>query len=188
MTVARRFASLAVALALVSAVRPAAAFEHQHHLGLAPELAILSIKDKSTASVGGGGAIHYAYGLTDQWNLALEASAAIVAAHQQQDSPDTPRTRPAEVDHAVAGVDYVIDILRWVPYIQAQAGVYRLAGGTLPSALILPGAVVGLGLDYQLTRSFAVGLAGREHFLFTKLSTYPSYTTVVLRFEYMWGY
>lgn len=188
MKVQRRFASLAVALGAVSATGPAAAVEHQHHLGLGPELAVLSIKDKSTASVGAGGALHYAYGLTDQWNLAVEASSAIVAIHQHQDYPEAPRTRPSGVDHAVAGVSYVIDILRWVPYIDAQAGVYRLSGGTLPSTLWLPGALLGIGLDYQITRSFAVGVGFRESFLFTKLSTYPTYSTVVLRLEYMWGY
>ena len=184
----RRSASLAVVLGVLCAAGPAAAIEHQHHLGLAPELAVLSIKDKSTASVGAGAAIHYAYGLDDQWNLAFEASSAIVAAHQRQDFPEAPRTRPAEVDHAVGGVGYVIDILRWVPYIEAQVGVYRLAGGTLSDSLWLPGAALGLGLDYQLTRSFSAGIAVREHFLVTKLSTYPTYTTIGLRLEYMWGY
>ena len=58
----------------------------------------------------------------------------------------------------------------------------------MDSALFLPGASVGVGLDYQLNRQFAVGVAGRQHLMFTKLDTYPSYTTVLLRFEYMWGY
>jgi hypothetical protein len=182
---------LACALAIAASVlaaAPAHAIERQHHLGLAPELAILSIKDKSTASVGGGGALYYAYGLTDQWNFTLELSSAVVAAKQKQDFPDSPRTRPATVDHVTSGVSYVIDILQWVPYIGAEAGVYHLAGGTLPDPLFIPGLAVTFGLDYQATRHFAVGIGGREHFLLTKLSTYPSYTTVLLRLEYMWGY
>lgn len=164
------------------------AIERQHHLGLGPELAILSIKDKSTASVGAGGALHYAYGLTDQWNLTLGASSAVVAANQKQDFPTSPRTRPATVDHASVGAAYVIDILRWVPYLNVEAGAYRLAGGTLPSSLFVAGASAGAGIDYQFNRDFAIGVAGKEHFLLSKLGTYPSYTTVVLRFEYMWGY
>ena len=178
---------LAVAFVLVLA-KPASAVERQHHLGLAPTLAILSIEDKSTASVGLGGALHYAYGLTDQWNLMVEASSAIVAKDQQQDTPDTPRTRPAAVDHLAVGAGYVIDILRWVPYISVLGGGYRLDGGTLPNALILPGVSVGVGLDYQITRHIAVGVGAREHFMISKLDTYPSYTTVLLRFEYMWGF
>ena len=45
-----------------------------------------------------------------------------------------------------------------------------------------------LGLDYQLSRHWAIGAAGQQHFLLTDISTYPSYTTFMLRFEYMWGY
>jgi hypothetical protein len=166
---------------------PAEAIERQHHIGLAPMLGILKVDSKSTASVGGGGALHYAYGLTDQWNLTAEASHAVVASDQDQDG-DAPRDRPARVSQVSAGASYVIDILQWVPYFGAQAGAYYVAGGTLPDGLVLPGAAVALGLDYQLSRSFAVGIGARQHFLFTKLDTYPSYTTVSLRFEYMFGY
>jgi len=149
---------------------------------------MLTIDGKSTQSVGGGGAIHYAYGLSDQFNLMIEASSAIVAKDQQQDNPDSPRNRPAAVDHGSVGVGYVIDILQWVPYIGLQGGVYRLAGGTMPSALITPGVVLSAGLDYQITRHLAAGIAVREHMMLSKLDTYPSYLTAALRFEYMWGY
>jgi hypothetical protein len=164
------------------------AIERQHHLGVGPAMGILTVSGKSTVSAGFGGAIHYAYGLNDQWNLSVQASSVIVAMDQKQDWPNSPRNRPATVDHGAVGVGYVIDILRWVPYVDAHAGLYRLAGGTLDHALFLPGASVGVGLDYQLNRHFAVGVAGREHFMVTKLDTYASYTTVLLRLEYMWGY
>ena len=82
----------------------------------------------------------------------------------------------------------MIDILRWVPYVGVQGGVYRFAGGTLPDPLFLPGLAVTAGLDYQISRSFAVGAGVRQHVMLGKLSLYPSYTTFVLRFEYMWGY
>lgn len=163
------------------------AIERQHHVGLAPALGILQVDGKSTSSIGGGGAIHYAYGLSDQWNLSIEASSVVVAADQQQD-PGSPRDRPARVDQGGVGVAYVIDILRWVPYVGVLAGAYHLAGGTLERSLVLPGLSVGGGLDYQLSRQLAIGIAGRQHFLITKMDTYPSYTTAILRFEYMWGY
>lgn len=164
------------------------AIERQHHLGLGPALGILSIDGKSTASIGGGGAIHYAYGLSDQWNLTIEGSSVVVAANQKQDHDYSPRNRPATVDNAGIGIAYVIDILRWVPYVGVQGGMYRLAGGTIDGSLFLPGLSIGVGLDYQLNRQFAVGVAGRQHFMVTKMDTYPSYTTAILRFEYMWGY
>ncbi len=149
---------------------------------------MLQVRDKSTASTGAGGALHYTYGLSDQFNLSLEASSVVVALNQQQDGPDSPRNRPASVDHAALGVGYVLDILRWVPYAAVYAGAYRIAGGTMPSVVVAPGVTVGLGLDYQLTRHFAIGVAGRQHFMLTQLENYPSYTTVLLRTELMWGY
>lgn len=180
--------SLALLPALVLGTSPARAIERQHHLGLAPSLAILSIDGKSTTSVGGGGALHYAYGLSDQFNFAVEAGSAVVAADQQQDAPELKRNRPATVDHATVGATYVLDILRWVPYFGAVGGVYRLAGGTVDESLFLPGVAIAAGLDYQLNRTFAVGIAARQHFLVSKLDDYPSYTTAMLRFEVMWGY
>ena len=171
-----------------AATREAAAIERQHHLGLDPSLAMLKVGDKSSVSAGVGIGAHYTYGINDQFNFMAEINGSVVAANQQQDSPETPRTRPAEVGYASAGVGYVIDILRWVPYIGLLAGGYRLSGGTLEKALLLPGLELAVGLDYQLSRHWAVGLAGRQHLMFTEASTYPSYTNVLLRLEYMWGF
>ena len=175
-------------LAGVLASTSAHAIEKQHHIGLAPALGILKIDGKSTASAGFGGAVHYAYGLTDQFNLSLHGGSVVVAANQEQDWPHSPRNRPATVDHVAAGVGYVIDILRWVPYVDVHVAAYRLAGGTVDGSLFLPGAQLGGGIDYQLSRRYALGISAKQHLLFTKLDTYPSYTTVLLRFEYMWGY
>ena len=165
----------------------ARAIERQHHLGLAPALGVLKIDGKSTTSTGIGGALHYTYGLSDQWNLSVQASTVVGAADQKQDG-DKPRNRPMGVDHGAIGIGYVIDILRWVPYVDVHGGVYRLWGGTLDEAKFLPGLSAGVGIDYQLNRRFAIGAAGRQHFMVSKMDTYPSYTTVLLRFEYMWGY
>jgi len=181
-------ASFAVASMLCASPREAQAVERQHHIGLDPSLAMLKVDDKSTVSVGAGLGLHYTYGINDQFNLMVEANVARVAANQQQDDATTPHTRPADVAHATAGVGYVLDVLQFVPYFGLLVGGYRLSGGTLDSALVLPGAELAVGLDYQLSRHWAIGLAGRQHLLFTKASTYPSYTTVMLRLEYMWGY
>jgi hypothetical protein len=174
--------------ALFLAAAPAEAIEQQHHLGLAPTMGILSIDDKSTPSVGLGGALHYAYGLSDQWNFTLSASSVVVAADQKQDFPTSPHTRPAAVHQAGVGVSYVIDILRWVPWIGIEGGACLLTGGTLDGSLVVPDISAGAGLDYQISRTIAVGLAGREHLMFSKLDTYPVYLTGMLRFEVMWGY
>lgn len=179
-------ASLFVLLASLST--RAGAIERQHHVGLSPSLSTLVIDDKSTPSVGAGLVLHYTYGLDDQFNLMGEVGSSIVAKNQKQDTPEAPRTRPAEVDQATFGVGYVIDVLRFVPYLCLLGGVYRLDGGTLDSALVLPGLEIGGGLDYQLSRHWAVGAGVRQHMLLSKMSTYPSYTTILLRVEYMWGF
>jgi hypothetical protein len=181
-------AALVLAALFAGAERPAAAIENQQHLGISPVLGILSVDKKSTSDVGAGGAVYYAYGLNDQWNLAIDLSSVEVAANQKQDTPTAPRDRPAAVHTGTAGVSYVIDILRWVPWLSVEGGVDVLHGGTLANTLILPEVNGGAGLDYQISRTFAVGVAGREHFMISKLDTYPSYLTLTARLEVMWGY
>lgn len=179
---------MALASALSVMPRDARAVERQHHFGLDPSLSMLKVDDKSTLSVGAGIGAHYTYGLTDQFNFMVEVNASRVAANQQQDFADSPRTRPANMAHGLAGVGYVIDVLRWVPYFGVLIGGYHLSGGTLDSAVVAFGAAAQLGLDYQISRNWAVGAAGQEHFMLTKMSDYSSYTTVLLRLEYMWGF
>ncbi|MDB4938414.1 MAG: hypothetical protein JWP87_5386 [Labilithrix sp.] len=181
-------APVALVVALAASPREAQAIERQHHLGLDPSLSMLKVDDKSSLSTGVGLGVHYTYGLNDQLNFMAELNASIVAANQKQDMPESPHTRPAEVDHALAGIGYVIDVLRWVPYFGILAGGYRLSGGTLDKDLLIFGGAVQVGLDYQLSRHWAIGGAAQQHFLLTKMSTYPSYTNVMLRLEYMWGF
>lgn len=184
----RSLLALLPLLLLLLAPRDAQAIERQHHLGLSPSLSMLKIDGKPSLSVGAGGGIHYTYGLSDQFNFVGEANVSIVAAEEKLDTPQTPRNRPTEVDRVSAGIGYVIDILRWVPYANATTGVYRLSGGTIDGSLFIWGVALGLGLDYQLSHHWALGIQAQQHLLLTKLSEYPSYTNVMLRFEYMWGY
>lgn len=180
--------ALATASSLTLAAGDAGAFEKQHHLGLSPGLAVLKVNNKSTASVGAGLSVHYAYGLTDQFNFLAEGGSHVVAADQQRDTADTPRTFPARVDHLGVGVGYVLDVLRWVPYFGVLGQGYLLSGGTLEGTVGAAGVAIAAGLDYQLGRHFAVGLAFRQHFIATELSTYPTYTVGQLRAQYVWGY
>jgi hypothetical protein len=181
--------SAVAAFALVSSYEAnAGAFEKQHHLGLSPALAVLNVANKSTSSVGAGLSLHYAYGLTDQFNFMVEGGSHVVALDQQLDTRETPRTFPARVDHAGVGIGYVLDVLRWVPYFGLLGQTYVLSGGTLESSKVAVGVALAVGLDYQFTRHFAVGLAVRQSFIASELSTYPTYTLAQLRAEYVWGY
>jgi hypothetical protein len=46
---------------------------------------------------------------------------------------------------------------------------------------------VVVGLDYLLTPVWSVGIEGSEHFLFTDMSLYTSFTNVVARVQFIWG-
>jgi len=148
---------------------------------------MLKIDDKPTLSVGAGLGLHYAYGLTDQLNLMIEGSSSIVALGEDK-GPGVPATRPSGVDVLGAGIGYVLDITRIVPYGGILASGYVLSGGSLEKPIVVGGGQLALGVDYMLTRSLAVGFAYRQHLLLTQMSTYPSYSTFFLRVEYVWGW
>lgn len=180
-------ASFAFTAAAALAGKDARAVERQHHLGLDGGLSMLKIDDKATLSVGGGLGAHYAYGLTDQFNLMIEGSSSIVALGESV-GPGFSNRHPSAVDTVGAGVGYVLDITRVVPYGGLLAEGYLLRGGSLDKPLFAGGGALAIGVDYMLTRNFAIGGAYRQHFLLTQLSTYPSYSTFFLRVEYVWGW
>jgi hypothetical protein len=178
----------ALLLLLLLVPSPAEAAEREHKLGLQLGLSMLKVGDKSTMSTGFGTGLAYSYGLSDAFNLMAEGSFNLVATKQEQDFPDSPRTRPASVSHAGVGVGYVFDVLSWVPYVGLLGGGYYLDGGTLDKARVLPGLGVALGLDYKINFKLAVGVAARQHLMITDLSTYPSFTQVFAKVEYTWGW
>ncbi len=167
--------------------RRAGAVEHEHHVGIGAGPAALKVDDKGGLMVGAGGALHYAYGLSDAFNFVAEYSTAIVALDATIDSPTTPHTRPSTLDTAGVGAAYVFDVLRWVPYACVMASGSLLHGGTLDKSLLAGGLQLGLGVDYKFSFSWAAGVAYRQHMLLTKMSTYPTYSQLFLRVEYAWG-
>ncbi len=175
-------------VAILAVGGPAGAFEHQHHLGVDGGLTLLSINDKSTTDVGAGVGLHYAYGLTDAFNFVAEGESSLVALDQKQDNRSSPHTRPSTVSSAGAGVVYVLDVLQWVPYGGVIAEGYLLDGGTLTGGKLEVGGALAAGLDYQINRSWAVGIAYRQHFMLPDLAVYPVSTNVFARFEYVWGW
>jgi len=178
--------AFAFSCALVAS--PAEAIERQHHLGVGGGLAMLRVDGKESTSVGLGGAAHYGYGLNDTLNLVVEGGWARVAAEETIVDASTPRNRPTAIAHGGAGVMYTLDVIRWVPYFGGIVAGYALTGGTLPEVKPAFGVQLAGGIDYQITRSVAAGFAVRQHFLFTAMSTYPSYTSLWLRAEYVWGW
>jgi hypothetical protein len=187
--VAARTLVLALPFALLwGSEREARAFERQQHLGVDGGFTLLTISDKSTADRGGMFGLHYTYGISDAFNLVAQAQFQLVALNQQLDNPTTPHTRPESVTGGTVGAEYVFDVLRWVPYVGALAGPYFMNGGTIEGTKVLLGAQLEAGLDFQVTRHFAVGIAYHEHFMLTDLSTYPVFFNVMGRLEYIWGW
>jgi hypothetical protein len=179
--------ALALAFALCFAANTAGAVERQHHLGAGGGISLLKIDDKSTIDFGGMADLHYAYGLSDAFNFVAEGGYAIVAAGEAK-GPDIPTTRPASIAHVGAGATYVLDVISWVPYIGALGTGYVLGGGSMDKSKAGFGVALAVGLDYQISRSLAVGIAGRQHLILNELATYPSYTEGFLRAEFMWGW
>lgn len=186
------------AFACTIALGPVArAVEKQHHLGVDPGIAVLAIDKKSAPSVGPAFVAHWAYGLTDAWQVAVEGGWSLVSLGEKRDATATdangtvtalPNNRPAQLVHAGAGVHYIIDVLRWVPYFGLHATGLGLVGGNLDAPKFVFGMTLAVGLDYQVTRALTLGVAVRQHFPFSDFTTYPSLTHVLARAEFVWGW
>jgi hypothetical protein len=179
--------AVGVAIAFSAIASRADATENEHHLGVDIGASALKVDDKSTLSIGGGGGAHWSYGLNDTFNLMAEGAFSLVALNQTGDDK-TPRTRPASVSHLVGGVGYTLDVLTWVPYFGVLVGGFAMSGGTIDGTLFLPGAQLALGLDYKLSHHWSVGAALRQTMMLTHTSTYPSYSNLFARVEYVWGW
>ncbi len=177
-------AILAISATLVVSLvaeRSAGAVERQWHVGGDVGGAALDVGDTMHLGVGFG--LDATYGLTDQFNLVAEAQTSRLLPGSD---PNVAHSRPTGLTSGAIGATYVLDVLRWVPYGGILLGGDLLSGGVLPDAKGLATAQIALGLDYQLDRTWSVGVAAREHLYAT--STYPSFTTVFLRVEYAWGW
>lgn len=172
--------SAAAATAALLSAAPAEAFERQWHAGAAFGYALLT--DPGTYP-GFGGRLHLAYGLTDSFNALVELDFA---------------THPGGKIFAFggsAGAAYVIDILQWVPYVGLTVGGYDLARTTLCGGAGEPAChdgrfavAVPFGLDYVITREFAIGVAGKYALLIPAAEFPGSYFTAYARAEFIWGY
>ncbi len=165
--------------------RSASAMARGQAFGLDAGLAVLSISGEA-AQVGVSYGLHYTLALNDQFDLVAEAGGAVVDLNPKVRA-GAPTDRPSRLFNGDVGLMYKLDIVQFVPYFGALIGGYALDGGSLPSIKGRPGGELAVGADYLLSRRMAVGLAIREHFLFTDLGTYPSYLTVAARFEITWG-
>jgi len=172
--------SAAAAIAALLAAPEADAFERQWHAGASFGYALLT--DPGTYP-GFGGRLHAAYGVTDAFNALVEVDMA---------------THPGGkyfVLGASAGATYVVDILEWVPYVGLTVGGYDLLIAAACNGAGEPSCHTGrfalgvpFGIDYTVTRSFAVGFAGKYALLVPAIEFPGSYFTAYARAEFIWGY
>ena len=162
--------------------------EREHQVGLDLGGAALVVSDKSSTDLGAAFGAHYTYGLSDQFLFMARACISPVAPDERADSPGTPTDRPAGFVEVAAGVAYVFDVLRWVPYAGLLVGGYALYGGTLGgSPRVIPGVSLTVGLDYRLDRTWSVGASLHQSAL-SQPGTYPSLTQAFAHVDIHWGW
>jgi hypothetical protein len=168
-------------LALWLGAGDAAAYERQWHAGASAGVALLTgIAGDSYTGYGGG--LHLTYGLTDAFNAVAEGDFMVY-----------PSLDGAWLGGGGAGVTYVLDVLQWVPYLGVTGGAYDFArgaacGGTGQASCheALFGLTVPFGVDYQVSRSVAIGVEGKYRLLFADDTVHQ--LGALARVEYVWGY
>ncbi len=165
------------------------AVEREHQLGIDTQFVSLKVANTASSNIGGALGAHYSYGLSDQFNLMAEGGFAlhVVEPEVEKDKGPAPG-QPKTIGHVGVGVGYTFDVISWVPYIGLLGTGYVLGGGTRASAGGAAGLAAALGIDYRASRRFTIGVAARQHFILSDFATYPSWTSVGLRFSYTWGW
>jgi hypothetical protein len=126
--------------------------------------------------------VHLTYGLSDTINMIALADVTVHPA-------TTDGVRPVDgliLGGGSLGLSYVFDILQLVPYVGGAIGGYYAVSPVTPGgrlALTIP-----FGLDYQLSRSFALGVASEYKLLFLDPAGVGQRFTAFVRAEYIWGF
>lgn len=174
---ATRSRALPSALALAAMLlKPAwaEAFERQWHAGVDAGYAATSFRTASPLRGGSGvgGGVHFAYGWTDSVNGLVDLSYS--------------RTAGTTIWSGAVGAAYALDVLQLVPYAGALVGIYEATGDVSKTA---PGGQLALGLNYAVSREWALGLEGRFHYVLASdpVGSFP-YGTAFLKAEYVWGF
>lgn len=179
----RAIAPIAAAAAL-TLLQPdrAEATEQQWRLGADGVYGMAGLPEATVAGLGAG--LRGTYGLSDAINL--RAGSDVTA---------FPLPQPARLGwmwSTTVGAEYVIDILDWVPTLAVLAGpmgIYRQGDGQLllDRHDVYLGLEIPLGLGYQVTSSWALGVEGRYRTLLVGSDVGPiNYLDGRIRAEYAW--
>jgi len=184
-SLAPRLCAAAMLGAMVAHASGALAWERQWRLGGELGYAMTDIGDGTLDGMAGG--LHLTYGLSDAFNVRLGGDLAGF------DRPE-PATY-ALLWSTTVGIEYVVDILEWVPYVGACAGamgVFREgeepAATGRPEHAIYGGVEIPAGLGYQVLPELTVGAEFRYRLLLLGTDVGPiGFLTVLGRAEVVFG-
>ncbi len=197
--------SLAASFAALALLAPSPSFAFERQWQLGGSVGYTALMGPRATLHGLGGGLHLTYGLTDALNLMADVN---VSSHfsRLDSAPVDESGKPTGAMAATlpstlfasgaVGVGYVVDVLQWVPSIGGLVGVADLvdtsgACGATPEApchSLRLNLQVPFGLDYAISRSFAVGVGGRYQMLVGGPTGLMHGLSGVLRAEYVWGY
>ena len=154
----------------------AQATEQQWRLGADLGYGRAVLSDGTLSGLGGG--LHATYGLTDEFNLRVAGDVSWF-------------DRPAPATYALlwsstVGVEYVLDVLDWIPY----AGISVGAMGEFKQGErhdVFAGFEIPAGLGYQVLPELTVGAEFRYRMMVLGTDAGVSMMAVLGRVEYVWG-
>ena len=139
--------------------------------------------DQTSHGLGGG--LHLSYGVAALVNL--------LAGIEPRRLPVQSIAGEVEVSSRL-GAAYVLDVLQFVPWAGAEIGPAGLVSmdptcgpATEACSAFRVSLAIPFGLDYQVSRSFTVGLGGRFQVLLLGATPWET-LGVFARAEYVWGY
>jgi hypothetical protein len=162
--------SLALAL-LAGGPAPAAADEGESALSFSLGYASFAIPEHEPR--GGSIGLEFQHGLgEDLWVRAAVAGAAYATGGEA-----------SWTGQGTVGLTYVVDVLRYVPYLNAGVGAVMLGGGPLDRALH-PVVELGAGLDVLARRGLSYGV-------FVRLASFlddSAFVSAGARVTWRWGF
>ena len=161
----------AAALALALTAPPAAASEGVRSFSASLSYGTFRLDDEVEPQ-GGVLGFDFEHGLSD--TIALRAAAAGGLYYQDA---------MAYTGHAVVGLTYVFDVLKWVPYVNLGVGGIVVDGAEL-DLRIEPLIELGAGVDFLQSREFSWGLQAR----YETYTTRTHFLSAGLRMTWRWGF
>jgi hypothetical protein len=174
-------ALMAIAAALLG--RPARAFENQWHLGA--EIGGAKLLGEELGFGPRAGA-YAAYGLSDVFDARFGAGAFLAS----RNAIETFAAADVRAASAELGLAYKLDVIEWIPYAAALAGVAWTnvaPEGTSSVTEWAPALGVELGLDYAVSRELGLGLHYRAE-AWLGAGAVDGAMSLSLAAEYRWGW